>query len=73
MVFWQWSDTNQKENYRAFFVSWSEAERYKKQDLLTHNLPTNLSVTFINSGSLSQILNYLPLLNLKNGIHQAGI
>ena len=48
VVFWQWSDKKQKENYRAFFEVWSEAEHYKKQDLCPYNLRTNIFVSFIN-------------------------
>lgn len=36
VVFWQRSDKNQKKNLKAFFVVWSGAEHYKKQEYLPH-------------------------------------
>lgn len=38
MVFLAMSDTNQKKIFKAFFVVWSVAEHYKKQDLFPHKL-----------------------------------
>lgn len=73
VVFWQWSDKKQKENQRAFFVSWSEAERYKKQDLFPYIFPTNFYINDFSQGLMFQISSCLLLLNLKNEIHQVGI
>ena len=45
MVFCQCSDIKQKKIFKAFFVVWSGAEHYKKQDLFPHILPTNIFLT----------------------------
>ena len=61
MVFCQCSDIKQKKIFKAFFVVWSVAEHYKKQDLSTHIIPTNIFLTIKNYKKTSARSHFLFL------------